>query len=45
MFAEMPLDNRTVDHFPAPADTGFFGPFSNLTAHERPNISLRMILL
>jgi hypothetical protein len=45
MFAEMPLDNRTVDHFPAAADTGLFGPFSNFTAYEGPNISLRTIIL
>jgi hypothetical protein len=45
MFAEMPLDNRTVDHFPARPTRTFFAPFSNLAAHERPNISLPAIVL
>jgi hypothetical protein len=49
MFAEMPLDNRTVGKIHAPGRSiGFAGTFNRLERHpqaKRSNISQRMAVL
>jgi hypothetical protein len=46
MFAEMPLDNRTVDKFAALAATsGLLKPFPTPPRAKRLNVSPRTILL
>jgi hypothetical protein len=46
MFADMPLDNRTVDKFAALAATsGFFRPFETSPQAKRLNVSSRLIVL
>jgi hypothetical protein len=46
MFAEMPLDNRTVNRFAAPAATsGFFRPLETSPLTKRLNVSSRLIVL
>jgi hypothetical protein len=46
MFADMPLDNRTVDKFAALAATsGFFRPFETSPRAKRLNVSSRRIVL
>jgi hypothetical protein len=45
MFAEMPLDNCTVDTFPALAVHRLFPANSNVTAEKRPNVSRQTTVL
>jgi hypothetical protein len=46
MFAEMPLDNRTVNRFAAPAATSsFFWPLETSPLTKRSNISSWLIVL
>jgi hypothetical protein len=46
MFADMPLDNRTVDQIAAVAAcVGPFGPLKRHRSTKRPKISLRLIVL
>jgi hypothetical protein len=46
MFADMPLDNRTVDKFAALAATfGFFRPLETSLQTKRSNVSSRLIVL
>jgi hypothetical protein len=46
MFADMPLDNRTVDKFAAVAATsGFFRPLETSLRTKRLNVSSRLIVL
>jgi hypothetical protein len=46
MFAEMPLDNCTVDKFAAlAANLGLLRPFETSPPTKRPNISSRLIVL
>jgi hypothetical protein len=46
MFAEMPLDNRTVDKFAAlAASFGLLRPLVTSTPAKRPNISSRLTVL
>jgi len=46
MFAEMPLDNRTVDKFAAlAACCGFLRPFETSPRTKRPIISPQMMVL
>jgi hypothetical protein len=46
MFAEMPLDNRTVDQFAAlAAIAGYLRPFEALPQAKRRNVSLRLAVL
>jgi hypothetical protein len=46
MFAEMPLDNRTVNRFAALAATsGFIRPFETSPRTKRPNISSKLDVL
>jgi len=46
MFAEMPLDNRTVDKFAAlAACCGFLRPFETSSRARRPIISPRLMVL
>jgi hypothetical protein len=46
MFADMPLDNRTVGKFAALAATfGFFRPLETSPQTKRPNVSSRLIVL
>jgi len=46
MFAEMPLDNRTVDKFAAlAASFGFLRPLETSPRTKRLNISPRLIVL
>jgi hypothetical protein len=46
MFAEMPLDNRTVDKFAAVAASfGFLRPLETSTLAKRLNVSLRLTVL
>jgi hypothetical protein len=46
MFAEMPLDNRTVDKFAAAAViSGFLWPLESSSRAKRLNVSSRLIVL
>jgi len=46
MFAEMPLDNRTVDKFAALAACfGFLRPLEALPLKKRPFVSSRLMVL
>jgi hypothetical protein len=46
MFAEMPLDNRTVDKFAAHAAiSGFFRPLETPPSTARPNVSSELPVL
>jgi hypothetical protein len=46
MFAEMPLDNRTVDQFAAlAARIGLLRPLETLPRAKRPFVSPRLIVL
>jgi hypothetical protein len=46
MFAEMPLDNRTVNKFAALAACfGFLRPLETSPRAKRPIVSLRLIVL
>jgi hypothetical protein len=46
MFADMPLDNRTVDKFAAVAATsGSLRPFETSPLTRRLNVSSRLIVL
>jgi hypothetical protein len=46
MFADMPLDNRTVEKFAAVvATSGFLRPFKTSPREKRLNISSRLTVL
>jgi hypothetical protein len=46
MFADMPLDNRTVEKFAAlAASSGSLRPFKNSPLTRRLNVSPRLIVL
>jgi hypothetical protein len=46
MFADMPLDNRTVDKFAAvAASSGFLRPFETSPRTKRLNVSSWLIVL